>query len=90
LPKVEGIRFLATVGDIVEEGRRMRHCIATHIPLAVTGQSFLFHVEYRGEEASIEVGADGQIVQTAGPGNSHNEAAEWGERQLRRWLSGCE
>ena len=87
LPKVEGIRLLATVGDIVTEAEKMRHCIASYADKAVEGHCFLFHVDYRGESASVEVDHMGQIKQARGPRNSPNVATHWGAKVLAEW--GC-
>jgi hypothetical protein len=87
LPSDDGIRFLDTIDRVVEEGRRMRHCIASYAPDAVAGRSYLFHVERDGEHASIEVTRDGRIGQAAGPGNGTNAAVRWGTRKLRAWAA---
>jgi hypothetical protein len=85
LPEVEGIEFLATVGAIVEEGARMRHCVGTYVAEAVAGRSFFFHVRYRGEDATVQVDPGGRVRQASGPRNTENLAVRWGARQLRRW-----
>jgi hypothetical protein len=85
LPAVPGITFLATVGDVVEEGTRMKHCIATRTPEAIKGRCFLFHVDYQGEQASVEVSADGEITDAEGPRNTKNAAVQWGTVQLQAW-----
>ena len=87
LPAIDGIRFLVTADEVVEEGLRMRHCIGTYARDAVRGRCFLFHVAHGGEHASIEVDARGRIRQVAGPHNSANGAVVWGRRQLRPWAS---
>lgn len=88
LPSLPGVTFLATVGDVAEEGSRMKHCIATRAKDAVDGRCFLFHVDYQGEQASVEVSAQGTITDAEGPRNSKNDAAPWGARQLRAWAEG--
>ncbi len=60
LPAVPGIGFLATVGDVVEEGARMKHCIATRALEAIKRCCFLFRVEHRGQQASVEISAEGE------------------------------
>jgi len=86
LPEVAGIRFLATVGEVVEEGQRMGHCIGNYAAAAVAGDCYLFHVDYQGDSASVEVGSDGIVRQAAGPENADNPATRWGKRQLRDWV----
>ncbi|KKL11060.1 hypothetical protein LCGC14_2549610, partial [marine sediment metagenome] len=86
LPELPGIRFLEDVGGLFEEAESMEHCIMTRAQYAVDGNSYLFHSDYQGESASIEVGArSGKVMQAAGPGNTRNEAAEWGTRMLNQW-----
>jgi hypothetical protein len=87
LPDTEGIHFLATVGDIAEEGEIMNNCIASYVPQALHGECFLFHIEKDSEIASIEVSPTGKIEQAYGPGNTDNKAAKWGARELQRWAS---
>lgn len=87
LPAINGIRFLETAGEVVEEGRAMRHCVAWRAGGAVRGQAFLFHVEFQGERATVEVLSDGTISQSAGPRNSDNPAARWGAKKLRAWAA---
>lgn len=87
LPEDPRIMFLATVGDVVEEGARMRHCVGAYARRAVTGGCYLFHVEYGGAEATIEVASTGEVVQACGPGNRHNAATGWGKRSLASWGS---
>ena len=84
-PDTPAIRFLATVADVAAEGAAMGHCIASYAHSAVHGQCFLFHVEHEGEQASVQVGPDGQVVQAFGPRNRRNIASEWGAQALNRW-----
>lgn len=58
LPEIKGIRFLTTVGEIVDEGFDMKHCVGsrTFLEHAVSGKSFIFHCDWGGERATIEVG----------------------------------
>jgi hypothetical protein len=78
LPDVDGVSFLATVGEIVAEGAQMRHCIATCARSAVAGDCDLFHVEHRSEHATVEVSRTGRVRQATGPKNRRNRAATWG------------
>ena len=86
-PDVAGLRFLATVGEVIEEGQRMRHCVAIYAERATRGDCFLFHAEHAGAAASLEVGAEGVVRQATGPGNRHNAACDWGRRELARWVA---
>jgi PcfJ-like protein len=87
LPGVAGVRFLDTVGAVCAEAEQMRHCVASYVDLAMTGNCFLFHVDHEGEEATVEVGCEGRVRQAQGPRNLRNKAARWGKRVLNRWAS---
>jgi hypothetical protein len=82
--KVE-VRFLDTVGAICAEAELMQHCVASYLDLAVQGNCYLFHVHYRGEDATVEVGCEGKVRQSQGPRNQRNRASVWGRRTLARW-----
>ena len=84
-PRTTGVRLLETVEDIVREGQLMDHCVATCVPTALNGHSFLFHVEHDGESATVMVGRDGRMVEAQGPRNRQNGASRWGERRLADW-----
>ena len=85
LPRDENIRFLDSYKSVHEEGELMKHCIASYAGSAVKGWCYLFHVDYKGEMASVEVNADGYISQSYGPADSINKASEYGRRTLGRW-----
>jgi hypothetical protein len=87
LPEVRGVTFLGTVGAICAEAERMRHCVASYVDQAVWGGCYLFHVEHKGEEATIEVGPEGRVRQAQGPHNRRNAAASYGKRVLNRWAA---
>jgi hypothetical protein len=82
------VRFLDTVGAICAEAERMQHCVATYVDLAVGGNCYLFHVEHKGEEATVEVGCEGAVRQAQGPRNQRIRAARWGKRVLEYWAAG--
>jgi len=88
LPVTDGVRLLATVGDVVQEGADMKHCLAKYAAKAVSGLSYLFHVEHQGERASVEVDWYGHVVQACGPENINNAATEWGRTVLGKWGRG--
>jgi hypothetical protein len=85
LPVIPEVRFLKTVGDIRREGAQMRHCIASYIDKAITGDCYLFHIDYAGECASVEVDPVGRVRQSCGPGNSKNRATDFGVQVLQQW-----
>jgi hypothetical protein len=87
LPCVDGVRFLGTVGEVADEGSRMGHCIASFAPKAVEGLCYLFHVEFGGEQASVEVSPQGVVLQSQGPRDHKNAASSYGTRVLSAWAS---
>lgn len=79
------VRFLGTAAEVVAEGRAMHHCIATRIPHAVRGYCYLFHVEHKGQRASVEVSRAGDVIEARGPCNEDNGAARFGIAMLHKW-----
>ena len=81
------VRFLDTVAAIACEGEKMKHCIATYINKALSGDSFLFHIDHleTGQVASVEVDRFGRVIQSQGPANFINTAAKQGESFLKEW-----
>ena len=85
LPINENIKFLSTAKEILEEGRLMRHCVASYIDRAISGQSFLFHIDFNGESATAEINKYGFIEQIKGIENKHNKACDYGMTVLSDW-----
>jgi len=85
LPRARGVRFLATIGDILKEGVDMDHCVATRAPRALAGSCYLFHVDHEGHEATVEVGSGGAILEARGPHNVSNPAVAWASAALAVW-----
>ena len=81
------VRFLDTVAAIANEGQEMKHCIATYIDKALSGDSYLFHIDHleTGQVASVEVDRFGRVLQSRGPENFINTAAKHGESLLKEW-----
>lgn len=79
----EGVIPLRTVGDVVQEGDLMHHCVGSYAEQASKGYSYLFHVEHNGEWATVELSPSGHVVQACGPHNRVNSACSWGAEQLR-------
>jgi len=90
LPEDKHVKFLQTYGDVVQEGTDMNHCIAGYAPQAVSGSCFLFHVDYKGHKASVEINRFGQLVQAQGIRNTQNKATAYGKRVLGQWCSELE
>jgi hypothetical protein len=85
LPDLPGVRFLATVGEVADEGKLMNHCIASYAEKARDGLCYLFHVDFDGHMASVEVSPQSFVVQAQGPGNIKNNATAHGVRVLAAW-----
>lgn len=79
------IKFLEDVGQVIDEGNLMGHCVASYAKKAVRGDCYLFHVDYAGEMATAEVTKDGNISQIRGPHNKDNKASKWGRGILYKW-----
>jgi hypothetical protein len=88
LPEKPEITFLASVEEIINEGREMGHCIADYARDAVRGNCYLFHVEKDRDAATVQVSFQGRVVQAHGPSNKSNNAVVWAKRVLNRWGSG--
>jgi len=85
LPNDTHIQFLSTTGMVRSEGIAMNHCIASYAKDAQQGECFLFHVDYKGETASVQVMPDGRVAQAYGSFNSTNRASQYGRRALSQW-----
>ncbi len=85
LPNDPHLRFLSSVGDIYHEGVRMQHCVAQLTPRALSGEAYLFHCDYDGTMATIEVHESGGVIQASGPLNSKNAARQYGIEVLKSW-----
>ena len=77
--------FLATTHRIVTEGVAMSHCVAGYATKAVSGHCYLYHVTYKTECATAEIGANGLVCQIRGPHNSVNTATKAGLIALKAW-----
>jgi len=85
LPSTENIKFLDSYISIVNEGSLMNHCIARYAEGAVKGRAYLFHVDYNGEMASVEVNPLGYVNQSYGPYDRTNNASNYGRKMLEEW-----
>ena len=85
LPSDPRIRFLGSVADICQEGKEMEHCIASYVDRAVSGDCYIFHLDYGNESATAKVQNTGRVSQVEGPTHSQNKATRWGKRVLSQW-----
>jgi len=76
---------LSTVDDIVVESKQMQHCVASYAQNAVAGHCYLFHIDRNDEQATVEVGRNGRVMQARGPRDQRNKATAWGARLLDKW-----
>jgi hypothetical protein len=60
----------------------MQHCIASYAKRAHQGLCYLFHVEFEGERASVEVNPQGVVLQSQGPRDRPNKATVWGKKGI--------
>ena len=85
LPAQPGVHFLANVGEVLSEGKRMKHCIGGYAGRAVQGHCFLFHIDHEGECASVEIDPAGRVRQSFGPQNQSNRATKYATGVLSTW-----
>lgn len=83
----QGITLLATAGEVYEEGKQMHHCVGSYASKAAQGECYLFHVEYEGERATVEMSPRGYALQAYGPSNTKNGACEFGVKALEAAFS---
>lgn len=82
-----GIHFLDTVGAVYAEGESMHHCVGSYATKAAGGGCYLFHVDYEGAEATVEVSPTGDVLQACGPMNQRNKACDYGVKRLAEAFS---
>lgn len=85
LPDTPGVTFLDTCKAVIDEGFRMGHCISGYANDALKGNCYLFHVDYEGEMASVEVAPGGFVRQSQGLKNKQNKASVYGQKLLNKW-----
>lgn len=85
LPADDNIKFLDSFQSVFFEGERMKHCIENYAVNAIKGECYLFHIDYEGEMASVEVDPWGRVGQCYGPNNTFNKASQYGEKALKKW-----
>lgn len=88
IPKTNNaeIKFLEKYEDFLHEGEEMQHCIGAYFGRATDGYGYYFHVEYKGEKATVEVNPfDGSVYQAYGPHNKKNAATSFAVRLFSKW-----
>ncbi|MCC2098241.1 MAG: PcfJ domain-containing protein [Hyphomicrobiales bacterium] len=90
--RVWTIRELLSGAELVEEGRRMRHCVATYTQSCLRGECSIWSMEVQSQAGiekrqTIEVSRDGAIVQARGPRNVYPTSSEF--TVLSDWAKGA-
>lgn len=85
LPADARLVFLPDLAAVFDEGARMDNCVAMRGPSAVAGRAYLFHADDGRGRATIQVDAEGRVVEAKGPRNTANETARWARIELERW-----
>jgi hypothetical protein len=69
--EIAGFEFfkLATPSALMEEGRRMRHCVASYVPDVMNGSSSVFSVRHEMRRVATLQVAKGKVVQLKGFAN---------------------
>lgn len=96
LPQIAGdwvqpdcsIHPLRTVADVVNEGREMRHCLATRVWDAHRGESFFFSAVVGSERLTVEVRRWGATFGLAGlAGVRNREPTEPARGAIAEWVT---
>ncbi|RYU81885.1 PcfJ domain-containing protein [Hymenobacter persicinus] len=80
------ITQLRTYGDLVEEGRGLRHCVASYLDSCRRGRSGIFSLTLNGlRRVTLEVQANRTVVQARGVFNRrpNDEEGAW----IQRWAA---
>lgn len=84
------IQLLKTAEELLTNGISMGHCVGSYVPYAcgmnTNKTSHIFTIETQGERATAEVSIEGRVVQSRGPRNGQNKAAEVLEKVLNEWV----
>jgi|JI10StandDraft_1071094.scaffolds.fasta_scaffold01502_20 hypothetical protein len=67
-------RHFATVKEVRQEGKVMRHCVSSYVHKVMAAKCFLFHINDGKSDATVEYDARGNLVQAKGPRNRRNSA----------------
>jgi hypothetical protein len=64
------VRHLCTPAALVREGEEMHHCVAGYEDAVSRGQSVILAISVRGHRSTVELSAQGRILQHRGPRNA--------------------
>lgn len=90
IPSNDQFQAITTVGELREEGRRMRHCVATRAEDVLAGGCYIYRVRIRGERGTLQVGIKPQglvIDEFRLRGNTDPSPAAWAAAQA--WFEGA-
>ena len=81
---------ISTVGELVEESRRMGHCVSAYAEEGVMGRAIFFHGDLNGEAVTVQLEPREDdrrfhLVETAGSQNRH--ISPEGKAIMWRWLA---
>ncbi|MBF0503210.1 MAG: PcfJ domain-containing protein [Candidatus Riflebacteria bacterium] len=81
------IRFLPTAGDLLEESRRMHHCVASYASKAIQGNTHIFHAEIAGEPSTIELSfSNGKPTLRQAAGIKNKKPREEAMNTIKLWF----
>lgn len=88
LPAISGVRLLTESQELVKESEEMHHCVSSYTSKAAEGRCYIFHVDFEGEKATVEISRDGGITQVKGPCNQTNAACHYARKEFLKsgWL----
>lgn len=62
-PIPEHIVQLKNGKELLEEGQKMHHCVASYVETCLNGNSYIFHIKLGKDEATLELTKEGRINQ---------------------------
>ena len=81
------IRRLRTAADLQQEGKAMRHCVATYEQDARSGRSFLYHLQHVNGAATLELDPRGGVMQCRTYGNAADSLTSWAHWQIPKLVA---
>jgi hypothetical protein len=86
----DGMEALTRPREVLEEGKRMNHCVDSFTSEVSKGSSMIFHYETGGHHATIQLKRTNEdawfVRQVRGPDNTCNRATSEGKQKVQEWL----
>lgn len=86
----DGMEALTRPHEVLEEGKRMNHCVDSFASEVAKGSSMIFHYETGGHHATIQLKKTKEdawfVRQARGPDNAYNRATSEGKQKVQEWL----